>query len=103
MASDKKWGTVFMGEREAGMAELAAMQEPLRQERQKQQHQQEYLENVRVRATERAREILAAAYTEREKVLEDAKREAKELSLRLGREAGELKAAAEAEYARAAE
>ncbi|MDR2745382.1 MAG: flagellar assembly protein FliH [Desulfovibrio sp.] len=106
MASDelrKKWGTVFMGEREAAMAELAAMQEPLRQERQKRQRQQDYLENVRARAAERAREILAAAYAEREKILEDARREGGELSLRLGRESRDLKAAAEAEYARAAE
>ncbi|MDR2055690.1 MAG: flagellar assembly protein FliH [Desulfovibrio sp.] len=98
----KKWGTVFMGEREAGMAELAAMQEPLRQERQKQRHQQDYLENVRARATERAREILAAAYAEREKILEGAKREARELSLRLERESEALRAAAGAEHARAA-
>lgn len=92
-----------MGEREAGMAELAAMQEPLRQERQRQRHQQDYMENVRARAAERAREILAAAYAEREKILEDARREAGEQSLKLGRENGALKAAAEAEHARAAE
>jgi flagellar biosynthesis/type III secretory pathway protein FliH len=106
MASDelrKKWGTVFMGGREAGMAELAAMQEPLRQERQKQRNQQDYVDNVRARAAERAREILAAAYAEREKILEDARREAGERSLRLEQESGELKAAAEAEHARAME
>ncbi|MDR3357405.1 MAG: flagellar assembly protein FliH [Desulfovibrio sp.] len=106
MASDelrKKWGTVFMGEREADMAELAAMQEPLRKERQGRQLQRDYLENVRARAAERAREILAAAYAEREKILEDAKREAGEHSLRLERESGALKAAAEAAYARATE
>ncbi|MDR1659494.1 MAG: hypothetical protein LBR94_04015 [Desulfovibrio sp.] len=106
MASDelrKKWGTVFMGEREADMAELAAMQEPLRQERQRQRHQQDYVENVRARAAERAREILAAAYAEREKILEDARREGRERSFRLEQESGELKAAAEAERARAAE
>lgn len=106
MASDetrKKWGTVFMGEREAGMAELAAMQEPLRKDRERRQHQQDYLENVRARATERARGILAAAYAEREKILEDAKREAREHSLRLERESGALKAAAQAERASAAE
>ncbi|MDR2573515.1 MAG: flagellar assembly protein FliH [Desulfovibrio sp.] len=98
MASDearKKWGTVFMGEREAGMAELAAMQEPLLQERQKQQRQRDYLENVRARAEERARGILAAAYAEREKVLENAQQEAEELSFRLRQESETLKTAAE--------
>ena len=72
MASDqlrKKWGTIFMGEREASPQQLDAMQEPLLRERAQQQHQEDYLARVRARAEERAREILGAAYAERQRAL----------------------------------
>lgn len=98
----KTGSTVFMGEREAGMDELAAMQEPLLLERQKQKSQENYLENVRLKATERAREILVNAYAEREKLLEESRRQAQEHILELERDARSLKDAAQAEYDKAA-
>ena len=58
MASDelrKKWGTIFMGEREATVEQLDAMQEPMRRERLKREQQEDYLERVRARAADRAR------------------------------------------------
>ena len=104
MASDqlrKKWGTIFMGEREASPQQLDAMQEPLLRERAQQQHQEDYLARVRARAEERAREILGAAYAERQKVLEEAGAEAQSRILQLTREALALKAQAQEELAQA--
>ena len=104
MASDqlrKKWGTIFMGEREASPQQLDAMQEPLLRERAQQQHQEDYLARVRARAEERAREILGAAYAERQKVLEEAGVEAQTRILQLTREALALKAQAQEELAQA--
>ena len=104
MASDqlrKKWGTIFMGEREASPQQLDAMQEPLLRERAQQQHQEDYLARVRARAEERAREILGAAYAERQKVLEEAGTEAQTRILQLTREALALKAQAQEELAQA--
>lgn len=104
MASDqlrKKWGTIFMGEREASPQQLDAMQEPLLRERAQQQHQEDYLARVRARAEERAREILGAAYAERQKVLEEAGAEAQGRILQLTREAQALKAQVLEELAQA--
>lgn len=100
MASDqlrKKWGTVFMGEREATVEQLDAMQEPLRRERMQQQQQEDYFDRVRAKAEERAREILGAAYAERQKVLDEARAEAHELNKRLTRESEAIKAQAQEE------
>ena len=104
MASDqlrKKWGTIFMGEREATPQQLDAMQEPLLRERAQHQQQEDYLARVRARAEERAREILGAAYAERQKVLEEAGVEAQARVEQFTREAKELKAQAQAELAEA--
>lgn len=100
MASDqlrKKWGTVFMGEREATVDQLDAMQEPLRRERAQQQEHEDYFARVRAKAEERAREILGAAYAERQKVLDEARTEAQDLKQRLIGESGALKAQAQEE------
>lgn len=100
MASDqlrKKWGTVFMGEREATVEQLDAMQEPLRRERMQHQQQEDYFDRVRAKAEERAREILGAAYAERQKVLEEARVEAHELNKRLTHESAAIKAQAQEE------
>lgn len=104
MASDqlrKKWGTIFMGEREATPQQLDAMQEPLLRERAQHQQQEDYLARVRARAEERAREILGAAYAERQKVLEEAGTEAKARIEQLTRAAQGMKAQMEAELAEA--
>ncbi|MBB5142907.1 FliH/SctL family protein [Desulfovibrio intestinalis] len=104
MASDqlrKKWGTVFMGEREATVEQLDAMQEPLRRERMQQQQQEDYFVRVRAKAEERAREILGAAYAERQKVLDEAKVEAHELSRRLTHESETVRAQAQEEMKKA--
>ncbi|MCH5144971.1 flagellar assembly protein FliH [Desulfovibrio sp. UIB00] len=104
MASDqlrKKWGTIFMGEREATPQQLDAMQEPLLRERAQHQQQEDYLARVRARAEQRAREILGAAYAERQKVLEEAGAEAQARVEQFTREAKELKAQAQAELAEA--
>lgn len=104
MASDqlrKKWGTIFMGDREASPQQLDAMQEPLLRERAQQQHQEDYLARVRARAEERAREILGAAYAERQKVLEEAGAEAQTRILQLTREAFALRTQAQEELAQA--
>ena len=105
MASDelrKKWGTIFMGEREATVEQLDAMQEPMRRERLKREQQEDYLERVRARAADRAREILGAAYAERQKVLEEARAEAEAERQKLIREGEALKAAGTAAQERAA-
>ena len=104
MASDqlrKKWGTIFMGEREATPQQLDAMQEPLLRERVQHLQQEDYLARVRARAEERAREILGAAYAERQKVLEEAGAEAQARVGQFTREAKELKAQAQTELAEA--
>ena len=105
MASDelrKKWGTIFMGEREATVEQLDAMQEPMRRERLKREQQEDNLERVRARAADRAREILGAAYAERQKVLEEAKAEAEAERQKLVREGEALKAAGKAAQEQAA-
>lgn len=79
MATDevkKKWGTIFMGNREASVEQLNAMQEPLRRERRQKDEAGDYMERVRARAADRAREILGAAYAERQKVLDEARADA---------------------------
>ena len=94
MASDqlrKKWGTVFMGEREASEAQLDALQEPALRQRRRQQQEEDYLARVRARAEERAREILGAAYAERQKVLDEARDEAVAAAKALTHEATELR------------
>jgi flagellar biosynthesis/type III secretory pathway protein FliH len=99
MASEElreKWGTVFMGERETSVEKLDAMQEPLRRERRKREQQEEYLENVRARAADRAREILGAAYAERQRILEEAKAEGEEIRRKLLEEGEQLKKSAKA-------
>lgn len=86
-----------MGEREATVEQLDAMQEPLRRERMQHQQQEDYFDRVRAKAEERAREILGAAYAERQKVLEEARAEAHELNKRLTHESEALKAQAQEE------
>ncbi|MBD5552968.1 MAG: flagellar assembly protein FliH [Desulfovibrio sp.] len=79
MASEevrKKWGTIFMGEREASVEQLHAMQEHVNRDRLQKERAEDYMERVKARAADRAREILGAAYAERQKVLEEAKSEA---------------------------
>lgn len=74
---DKKWGRIYMGgSREASLEQLDAMQAATRREQWNQRTQGEYLERVRERATERAREILGEAYQERQKILDEAREEA---------------------------
>ena len=58
-----------MGERETTPQELEAMREPVMRERRQRQEQEDYLARVRAKAEERAREILSAAYAERQKIL----------------------------------
>lgn len=79
MASEeikKKWGTIFMGDREASVEQINAMQEPLHREQRQKEQAADYLERVRARAADRAREILGAAYAERQKIIEEARNEA---------------------------
>lgn len=54
------------------MEQLDAMQEPVLRERQQKDQQQEYIERVRKRAADRAREILGEAYQERQRILAEA-------------------------------
>lgn len=99
MASDemrKKWGTIFMGDREASVEQLNAMQAPLRKEQQEKEQADDYMERVRSRAADRAREILGAAYTERQKVLDEAKEEAEARRRETAGECARLQAEAEA-------
>lgn len=99
MASDevrKKWGTIFMGDREASVEQLSAMQEPLMREKLQQEQTEDYMERVRKRAADRAREILGAAYAERLKVLEEAKTEAEAEKGRALRATARMKADGEA-------
>lgn len=87
----KKWGTIFMGDREASMAQLEAMQEPILREQERQQSQEDYMERVKARAVERARQILGEAYAERQRVLEEAKREAQDHYQRIISEAESIR------------
>lgn len=106
MASEevkKKWGTIFMGDREASPEQLKAMQEPLLREQRKKEQIDDYMERVRARAAERAREILGAAYAERQKVLDEARGEALERKRRILGDCGKLKAEAEKAAKEAAE
>lgn len=99
MASDemrKKWGTIFMGEREASVEQLNAMQAPLRKEQQEKGQADDYMERVRARAADRAREILGAAYMERQKVLDEAKEDAEARRRETAGECARLQAEAEA-------
>lgn len=104
----RKWSTVFMGEREATAQELEAMQEPLLRERMRHRQQEDYLARVRAKAEERAREILGAAYAERQRVLDEAAKEARVLCRNMTVESEAMKArsqdaleSAQAELARA--
>lgn len=72
----KKWGTIFMGEREASVEQLNAMQEHVNRDKLQKEQTEDYLERVKARAVERARTILGEAYTERQKVLDEARGEA---------------------------
>ncbi|MBQ9537382.1 MAG: flagellar assembly protein FliH [Desulfovibrionaceae bacterium] len=111
MASDalrKKWGTIFMGDKEATMEQLDAMQEPALRERIQKDQEKAYLERVKQRACDRAREILGQAYTERQEILTAAQNEAQSLRERLLQdcevlkaEAQKIKAEAQAELERA--
>lgn len=95
MASDeirKKWGTIFMGEREASVEQLRAMQTPLQKEREKKEQTEDYMERVKARAADRAREILGAAYTERQNVLQEARNEIAVLKRQAAEECARLKA-----------
>lgn len=99
MASDeirKKWGTIFMGEREASVEQLRAMQTPLQKEREKKEQTEDYMERVKARAADRAREILGAAYTERQNVLQEARNEIAILKRQAAEECARLKAEGEA-------
>lgn len=98
MASEevkKKWGTIFMGNREASVEQLNAMQEPLLREQRQKEQAEDYMERVRARAADRAREILGAAYAERQKVLDEARQEANEQKKKILKECGQLHAEAE--------
>ncbi len=82
MTSDdkKKWGTIFLdASRESSLSKLDAMQAASRQEQWNQKTQQDYLEKVRQKAIDRAREILGEAYTERQNVLDEAERDAERI------------------------
>lgn len=65
-----------MGSREATMEQLDAMQEPILRERAQKDQEKDYLERVRKRAQDRAREILGEAYTERQRILDEARNDA---------------------------
>lgn len=98
MASEeirKKWGTIFMGEREASVEQLNALQEPLRREQRKKEETEDYMERVRARAVDRARQILGEAYTERQKVLDEAKAEIAARKRQAAEECAKLKAEGE--------
>lgn len=81
-ADNKKWGTIYLGgNKEATIESLDAMQAAARQEQWNQRTQSEYLDRVRIRATDRAREILGAAHTERQSLLDEARTEAERIRL----------------------
>lgn len=72
------------------------MREPVMRERRQRQEQENYLARVRAKAEERAREILGAAYAERQNVLAEARAEAEAQTRRAADEAAALKAQAQA-------
>ncbi len=80
MPPDKKkslWGTIFLdASRESTLGDLDAMQATAFKGQHGQRSEGDYLEKVRMKATERARTILGEAYTERQRVLEEARHEA---------------------------
>lgn len=81
---DKQWGTIFLdASHESTMEKLDAMQAASRREQVQKRTEQEYLEKVRAKATERAKEILGEAYTERQKVLDEAKQDAEHMRLEM--------------------
>ena len=97
-----------MGERETTPQELEAMREPVMRERRQRQEQEDYLGRVRAKAEERAREILGAAYAERQKILAEAHqqietqaRQADEDAAGLKEQARSVLAEAEAERTKA--
>ncbi|MCR5813746.1 MAG: flagellar assembly protein FliH [Desulfovibrio sp.] len=105
MASEqlrKKWGTIFMGDREATMEQLDAMQEPVLRERQQKDLQAEYVERVRKRAADRAREILGEAYAERQKLLAEAEAEIAASRAQMLKEIEAIRAEAESFHKQAA-
>lgn len=78
----KKWGTIYLGtNKEVTMDRLDAMQAAARQEQWNQRTQNEYLDRVREKATDRAKEILGAAYTERQNILAESQEEAQRIKL----------------------
>ena len=104
----KQTGTIFMGNRETSVEQLHAMQEPLRREQIRRVQAEDYMERVRKKAADRAREILGAAYMEKQNVLDEAKKEilamkkkALEECERLKAEGEEARAAAQAELDKA--
>lgn len=81
-AENKKWGTIYLGtDKEATLDSLDAMKASVQHEQWNQRTQNDYLERVRERATARAREILGAAHTERQTVLQEARDEAQRIRL----------------------
>lgn len=95
----KKWGTIFMGSREATVAQLDAMQGPVRREQMRQKMQESYMDRVRDRATDRARQILGEAYAERQKVLAEAAAEAERQAALITADAENIRRAARDGYA----
>lgn len=96
----KQTGTIFMGNRETSVEKLHAMQEPLRREQIRREQAEDYMERVRKKAADRAREILGAAYMEKQNVLDEAKREILAMKKKALEECERMKA--EGEKARAA-
>lgn len=106
MASEeirKNLGRIFMGERDTTVEELHAMQEPALRERAKKIQEEDYLDRVRVKAADRAREILGAAYAERQKVLEEARDLAARERIKIVGDVEQLKIDAQRAYDKAAE
>ncbi len=82
MSSDdkKNWGTIFLdATRESSLSRIDAMQAASRQEQWNKKTQQDYLEKVRQKAIDRAKEILGEAYTERQNILAEAEHEAERI------------------------
>lgn len=91
-----QWGTIYLdASREATLDKLDAMQAAARREQRNQRAQNEYVDRVREKAVQRAREILGAAYAERQQALEEAAQDAQ----RIREEARLLRADAEASLA----
>lgn len=97
----KKWGTIFMGDREASLEQLDAMQEPVLRERLRKEQEQDYMERVKQRAMERAKIILGEAYAERQKILEEARKEANTIQSKLLEQARQVQAQAQDELEQA--